>query len=200
MSLTAGMESARATMAIWLEAPASSTTSPRKPRTVIVEQRRRAHRARHQNGVFRQLVRQQNQALAGELMHQAIGDVGQVVQPIAQVRVGLALQLRPGVVLDPLDRRLRGQAGAHRLAQPAQPAAIVRDHAERLQDVAVLAADAVVVAVDQIVDRRAHGADGRLQPDELRFHVVGDDLRHRHARLVHHHMSKAEPFGDAQRL
>ena len=30
------------------------------------------------------------------------------------------------------------------------------------------------------------------------FHVVGYDLRHRHARLVHHDMSKTEPVGDAE--
>ena len=171
-----------------------------QPRAVIVEQRGRTHRARDEDGVFRQFVRQQDQALAGKLMQQAIGDVGQVVQPIAQVGVGLALQLGAGVVMDPLDRGLRGQAGAHRLAQPAQPAAIVRDHAEGLQHVAVLAVDAVVITVDQTVDRGAHGADRRLQPHKLQFHVIGDDRGHRHARLVHHHMAEAEPVGDAQAL
>ena len=130
-------------------------------------------------------------------MQQTVGDVGQVVQPIAQIGVGLALQLGAGVVMDPLDRGLRGQAGTHRFAQPAQPAAIVRDHTEGLQHVAVLAADAVVAAIDQIVDRSAHGADRRLEPHKLRFHIVSDDRGHRHARLVHHHMPKPEPIGDA---
>ena len=32
-------------------------------------------------------VRQQNEALASELMQQAVGDVGQVVEPIAQIRI-----------------------------------------------------------------------------------------------------------------
>ena len=136
-----------------------------QPGAVVIEQRRRAHRAGDENGVFRQFVRQQNEALAGKLMQQAIGDVGQVVEPIAQIGISLALQLGAGVVLDALDRGLSGQAGAHRLTQPAQPAAIVRDHSEGLQHVAVLAADAVVAAVDQIVDRGAHGADRRLEPN-----------------------------------
>ena len=90
-----------------------------QPRAVVIEQRRRAHRAGDKDGVFRQFVRQQDQALASELMQQAIGDVGQVVEPIAQIRISLALQLGAGVVMDALDRGLRGQAGAHRLAQPA---------------------------------------------------------------------------------
>ena len=119
ISLTAGTPSARATMAIWLEAPASSSTSSAQPGAVIIEERRRAHRAGDEDGVFRQLVRQQNQALASELMQEAIGDVGQVVEPIAQIRISLALQLGAGVVMDALDRGLSSQAGTHRLTQPA---------------------------------------------------------------------------------
>ena len=133
-------------------------------------------------------------------MQQAIGDVGQVMQPIAQIGVGLTLQLGPGVVVDPLNRSLRGQAGTHRLAQPAQPAAIVSDHAEGLEHVAVLAAKAVVVAVDQTVDRSAHSVDRRLEPHELRFYVIGDNRGHSHPRLVHHHMAEAQSFGNAETL
>ena len=81
-----------------------------QPGAVVVEQRRRAHRARDEDRVFRQLARQQHQALAGELVQQAVGDVGQVVQAVAQIGVGLALQLGARVVLHPLDRRLGGQA------------------------------------------------------------------------------------------
>ncbi len=124
-------------------------------------------------------------------MQQAVGDVGEIVQPIAQIRIGLALQLRARVILDPLDRSLGGQAGAHRLAQPAQPAAIVRNHAEGLEHIAVLAADPVVAPVNEIVDGRAHRADRCLQPLELKVQVVGHDLRHGDARLVHNHVSEA---------
>ena len=47
-----------------------------QPRAVIIEQRRRAHPARDKDGVFWQLARQQDQALARKLMQEAIGDVG----------------------------------------------------------------------------------------------------------------------------
>ena len=167
-----------------------------QPRAVVVEQRRRAHRARDQDRVVRQLARLQHQALAGELVQQAVGDVGQVVQAIAQIGVGLALQPGAGVVLHPLDRRLGGQAARHRLAQPAQPAAVVGDHPERLQHLAMLAGAAVVAAVDQRVDRGAHRLDRLLQPVELHRDVVGDDLRHRDARLVQDDVAEAEPLGD----
>ena len=72
-------------------------------------------------------------------MQQPIGEIVEVVQPIAQIGIGLALQLGARVVLHALDRRLRGQAAADRLAQPAQPAAVMRDHAEGFEHVAVLA-------------------------------------------------------------
>ena len=173
---------------------------PAQPRPVIVEQGRRAHRARDQDRVLRQFLGQDDETLAGQLMQEPIGDVGQVVQPVAQVGVGLALQPGAGVVMDPLDRGLCGQARTHRLAQPAQPAAIVRDHPERLKDVSMLAADAVVAAVDEAVDRGAHGADRRLETRELGLDVVGHDRRHRHPRLVHHHVPEPKPVGDAEAL
>ena len=133
-------------------------------------------------------------------MQKPVGDVGQIVQAVAQVGIGLPLKLGAGVVLDALNRSFRGEARTHRLAQPAQPAAVVGDHAEGLEHVAMLAGDAVVVAVDQVVDRGAHRADRRFQPVELQFHVVGDDLGHRDARLVHHDMAQAEAIGDAEAL
>ena len=167
-------------------------------RPVVVEQRRRAHRAGDENRALRQFLGQEDEALAGELMQETVGDVGQIVQPVAQIGIGLALQLGARVVLHPLDRRLGGEARTHRLAQPAQPAAIVRDHAEGFEHVAVLAGLAVVGAIDEVVDRGAHRADRRLEPLQLRIDVVGDDLRHGDARLVHDHMAEPEPVGDAQ--
>ena len=44
-------------------------------------------------------------------MQQPVGDVGEIVQPVAQIRVGLALQPRARVILNLLDRGFRGQAG-----------------------------------------------------------------------------------------
>ncbi len=133
-------------------------------------------------------------------MQEAVGDVGQIMQPVAQVRIGLPLQFRPRVVLHSLDCRFGGQTRTHRLAQPPQPAAVMRDHAESLEHVAVLAGLAVVASVDEVVDRGAHRADRRLEPLQFRIDVVGDDFRHRHARLMHDHMAETEAVGDALTL
>ena len=89
---------------------------------------------------------------------------------------------------------------ADRLAQPAQPAAIVRDHAERLEHVAMLALAAVVAAVDHFVDRGAHRLDRGLQPLELRVDVVGDDLGDDDARLMQHGVAEPQAFGDRRAL
>ena len=166
---------------------------------IVVEQRRRAHRARDENGVFRQFAGQQNEALARQLMQQPIGDVGQVVQAVAQIGVGLTLQPGARVVLHPLDRRLGRQPAGDRLAQAAQPTAVVGDHPERLEHLAMLAGGAVVAAVDQFVDRGAHRLDRRLQPIEFERDVVGDDLGHDDARLMQDDVAEAEAVGDARR-
>ena len=133
-------------------------------------------------------------------MQEPVGYVGQIVKPVAQVGIGLPLQLGSRVILHALDRGFGCKAGAHRLPQTAQPAAVVRDHAERFQHVAMLARDAVVAAVDEVVDRGAHRADRRLQPLQLRLDIVGHDLGHGHARLVHDDMAEAEAVGDAETL
>ena len=137
-------------------------------RSVVIEQSRRAHRPRDQNCVFRQFLRQQHKALARELMQQSVGDIGEIVQPVAQIGIRLPLQLGARVVLDPLDRGFGGQPRTHRFAQPAQPASVMRDHPEGFQHVAMFARPAVVTAVDQLVDRGAHGADRRLRAAAVR--------------------------------
>ena len=80
--------------------------------------------------------------LAGQLPQQTIGDVVDIVQPFAQIGVCLALQFGAGVILHALDGCFCGQAGAERLAQAAQPAAVIGEHAHGFEHVAMLA-DAV---------------------------------------------------------
>ena len=109
-----------------------------QPRPVVVEQRRGAHRAGDENGVLRKFARREHQFLAGKLMQQPIGDVGEVVEAIAHVRIGLPLQLRARVVLHALDRSFGGQAAADRLSQAAQPTAVMGDHSEGFEDLAML--------------------------------------------------------------
>ena len=112
-------------------------------------------------------------------MQQSVGDIGEIVQPVAQIGIGLALQLGARVVLDPLDRGLGGQPAAHRLAQPAQPAAVVRDHPEGFEHVAMLARPpSSLRSISSSTEARI-ASIAESSRASSRIHVVGDDLRHR---------------------
>jgi hypothetical protein len=117
-------------------------------------------------------------------MEQAVGEIVEVVQALAQVGVGLAQHPGAVVGLHPLHRRLRGQAGGHRLAHAPEPALVVGEHAEGLQNLPVLPVMGHVAALDQLVDGGAHLADGRIEALDLRVHVLGDEVLDHHPRLV----------------
>ena len=89
---------------------------------------------------------------ADEPVQQAVGEIVEIVQALAQIGVGLAQHAGAVVGLHPLDRRFRRQAGGHRLAHAPQPALVVGEHAEGLQNLPVLAVMGDVAALDQLVD------------------------------------------------
>ena len=141
-------------------------------------------------------VVRRHEAVAGELVEQAVREFVEVVQAVAQVGVGLADQLGAGVALHPFHGGLGGEARHHRLAQAAQPAAVVGEHAERLQHLAVLAGPRHVALLDQAVDGQAQRRDGLLQPGDLGVEVLGDELRHHHAGLVQHGVAEPDALHD----
>ena len=102
-----------------------------------------------------------------ELAHQPVGQVVEIVQPLAQIGIGLAQHAGARVGLHALDRRLGGQAGRHRLAQAVQPAAVIGEHAIGLEHLAVLAAVGDVAALEHHVDVGAQVADRGVEPLEL---------------------------------
>ena len=83
------------------------------------------------------------------------------MQPLAQIGVGDAQHAGAGVGLHALDAGLGGQAGDHRLAQPVQPALVVREHAVGVEHVAVLAAVGDIAALQHEVEI---GAQRRRSP------------------------------------
>ena len=88
----------------------------------------------------------------------------EVVQPIAQIGIGLALQLGARRRYAPARPRPRRSgrwltASRSRRSQP-RSWAIMRKASSTSR---MLALAAVVAAVDQVVDRGAHGADRRLR-------------------------------------
>ena len=58
-----------------------------------------------------------HEVAAGKLVEQPVGEIVEIVQAFAQIRVGLALQPGAGIALHPLNRRLRGQTCHDRFAQ-----------------------------------------------------------------------------------
>ncbi len=83
---------------------------------VIIEQRRRPHRARDENGVVRQLLARRRVILAHQHAHQPVGEVVEIVQAVAQIGIGGAQHAGAGVGLHALDAGFGGQAGPHRFA------------------------------------------------------------------------------------
>ena len=75
-----------------------------------------------------------------QLAHQPVGEIVEVVQPLAQIGIGGAQHAGAGVGLHALDAGFGGEAGHHRLAQPVQPALVMREHAVGFEHLAMLAA------------------------------------------------------------
>ena len=124
-----------------------------QPGAVVVQKRRRAHVARDQHGAFRQFHLLVLAVDLDELAHQAVRQVVEIVEMIAQVGIGLAQHARARVGLHALDGGFRRQARFHRLVQFVQPAAVMREHAVRLEHVAVLARPRDAFLFQHHVDR-----------------------------------------------
>ncbi len=159
---------------------------------VVVEQRRRAHGARHHDGVFRQVLLGRRVVLTHQHAHQPVGQIVEIVQAVAQIRIGGAQHARAGVGLHALDAGLGGEAGRHRLAHFVQPALVITEHAVGFEHLAVLAAVGHVAMLEQAVEIGAEVRDRRIQPLEFLRHVVGDHIGDDHARLVQHHMAERD--------
>ncbi len=134
--------------------------------------------------------------LPGELPHQPVGEIVEIVQPFPQIGVGLAQHAGTRVGLHALDRGLRRQSGHHRFAQFVQPAAIVGEHAEGLEHLLVLAVIGDVAALQQQIEIGSQRIDRRFEPLQLLLHVVRDEIGDHDARLVQHHVSQSDAVGD----
>ena len=176
MSLTAGMPSARATMAIWLDGP-----PPPAPDRAAARGRNRA--APPGSSSARQGWRFPAARPAAGQSSGRQADAGgdwrcrQVVQPVAQIRVGLALQLGAGVVVDALDRGLGGQASS---SPPRAAGAASRDRARscgrlRARRGARLPTPSSLRSIRSSTDARMALDRRRRAGASSRFHIVGDD-------------------------
>ncbi len=134
--------------------------------------------------------------LAHQLAHQPVGEIVEVVQAVAQIRIGGAQHAGAGVGLHALDGGFGGQAGHHRLAHLVQPALVVAEHAIGFEHVAVLAAVGDVAVLEQPVEIGAQRADRGIEALQFARHVVGDDIGDDDARLVQHDMAERDAVGE----
>ncbi len=123
-------------------------------------------------------------SVADQVLQQPVGKILEVVHPLAQVGVGHLAHPRVDVVVDLLHRRLGGQAGVDRLADPPQPTHVLRDHPVGLEHVAVLAVAADRGRAQHVVQRPVHVGDRLAQALVLDAGILGDDLADGEARLV----------------
>ena len=171
-----------------------------QPLAVVVEQRRRAHRAGNHDRILGQALARRRVVAAGQLTHQAIGEIVEVVQPLAQERIGLAQHARAGIGLHPFDRSFRRQSRHHRFFELVNPAAVVGEHPIGFEHVAMLAAFDHVAVFEQFVEIGAQRFDGGGEMLQLLGDVVGDVVGDDDARLVQHHVPKRDAFAQRRSL
>ena len=165
---------------------------------VIVEQRRGAHGARHQDGVVGKLLARGRVIAPDQLAHEAVGEIVEIVQALAQVRVGLAHHAGAVVGLHTLHRGLGGQARGHRLVHLVHPAAIMGEHAVGFQNFAMFAAVGDVAPLQHHVEVGAQRIERGIEALQFLLRIVGDQLGDDHARLVQHHMAEPDAVGDRE--
>ena len=168
---------------------------PAQALAVVIEQRRGAHRACDQDGVIRQLLARRRVVLADQLPHQAVAEILEVVQPVAQIGIGRTQHARAGIGLHAFDGGFRREAGGDRLVQLVRPAMVVGEHAIGFQHVAVLAAVGDVAALQHAVEIGAQFCQGRVEALEFLRQIFRDVIGDDDARLVQHDMAERDAVG-----
>ena len=90
---------------------------PAQALAVVVEQLGRSHGAGDDDRILRQAARRRRADPAREQPQQAVGQIVDIVQPVARMRVGHAQHARARVVAHALHRGLGGEAREQRLIE-----------------------------------------------------------------------------------
>ncbi len=158
---------------------------PLDPPVRVIQQLGRPHGVGDEDEFGRHLGGGHAGGLPGQKLLQPVGEILQIVEPLAQIGVGHLHHAALGLVAHLLHRGFGGEAAAHRLGDAPEPAAVGGEHAIGLDDVAVFAGAEAVAGVDQPVDRVLHrrrppGAGARCSAVD----ILGDDLADHHPGLV----------------
>ncbi len=160
----------------------------------VFQQVRRAQVLGHQDGVVGQVAL--TRMVARHQPQQAVGQVLEVVQPLADIGIAGVGEAGAVLVADAVDGGLCGQARAHRLFQRPVPAPVVGEHPIGLQHLIGGAAQLALTAFQQGVDAGAQTFQRRLEPDLLGDRIVGQKLFGRDRRLVQHGPAERQAFGE----
>ena len=172
-----------------------------QPGAVVVEQRRRAHRARDQDRALRQFVRQERRGSGRR------ADAGGDWRCRSDRAAGRADRGRSGAAAWRARRSAPARPPPRRSGPSSPPRAAGAASRGRGRSCGRLRArrDARPDSPSSLRSIRS-STEARMAPIAVssrcssEFDVVGDDLRHRDARLVHDDMAEAEAVGDAEPL
>ncbi len=125
-----------------------------------------------------------------------MAEVFEIVQAVAQIRIGRAQHARAGVGLHAFDGGFGGEAGGDRLVQLVRPALVVGEHAVGFEHLAMLAAVGDVAALQHAVEIGAQLGQRRVQLLDFLRQVLGDVVGDDDARLVQHDMAERDAVGE----
>ena len=135
-----------------------------------------------------------SRGLSGQDAQQAVGEVVEIVQPLAQVGVAHLRHAGARLALFLFHRRFGRQTEVDVLFHAPAPALGVGKHAIGFKDFHLFLVAGARGALEQFVDADAQLFDGGGQAGAFGFRVVGDEVRHHHARLVQPDMALGRAF------
>ena len=160
---------------------------------VVFQQLGRPEIARDENRVVREAGLRRRPDPARDDPQQPVRQILEVVHAILEQRIVDILHPRARALLDPLDRRLGGEAAVDRLVDAPRPALVIGEHLVGLEDLLMLAGGAELGLLGHRVDLLAHLAEGGIDAVAFGLDVLGDRMLDDDSRLVEHRFA-ATPF------
>ena len=133
---------------------------------------------------------------------QAVGQVFEIMQALAQINIALAAQSRAHGIVHTLHRRLGGQTGAHRILHAPQPAAVIGKHPIGFQNRQMFTGMRHVIGCQHAVDIAAQIINCSFKPAHFFVRIVADEFGHFNTRFVQYDMAHGHAVGqpDAGKL
>ena len=151
---------------------------------VVIKQRRRTQRPRHQDDVIRHGAWCAGAAMLYQVAEQTVAQVFHVLQSFTDITVVDLHHARAGLFQYMLHRRLGAEALVNSVLDAHEPAAVAREHLVGFENIACFGNRRRRAVVQHAVDRLVHAVDRPPQALYLRSGVIGNSFRSRQARLV----------------